>query len=539
MLKSRIERAVFLLIFVVSCANPAPPNGGEKDTKPPKLVNATPPLFHTNFKGREFVLEFDELFILDNIRQQLIVSPPLAHPPEIKVKKKSIWVTFFEDELIPNTTYTFNFGSAIKDNNEGNVLPNFSYVFSTGDYIDSLSIKGRIFDAFTHEPVELVSAMLYNTLEDSLPLSVPPLYLSKTDKNGEFELSNLAAGYYKFFALEDQNVNYIYDQPNERIGYTYQILDASDLRDKKIEIPIFLEDKGEQYITTQKIESYGFITLTFNRPLKRFDYQIMERDERDEPFLFKMWPGRDTVQFWFPDYEEEFEIKITDGEDFTDTLAVRIQPIFELLSPPDFNVNMNTTAKMDLGKPIRIDFGHPIVDFSSDKIQLYEDSLKVPIQPVFKDSSRTVMEISYNWKEGGRYLLVIGIGALTDFYGLTNDLIEKKFGAQEETYYGTIKLLVNVFEKEWPYRLELIDKNNEVILHQNIFSSGSIVFRRLPPATYRIRIIEDVNENGKWDPGEYSTGRFPEPIYYFPEEIQVRSNWELEQTWNLPDKEYR
>lgn len=530
---NKLIKAGVLLFLVTSCANRVPPSGGEKDTTPPKLISAKPPMNQTGFKGREFILEFDELFDLDNISSQLIISPPLAVKPDIKVVKKSMQVMFYEESLKPNTTYTFNFGSAIKDHNEGNVLTNFSYVFSTGDFIDSLALSGIIVDAFTHEPVENISVMLYSTFEDSLPLTVPPQYVDKSKKDGSFLLANLKNGAYKLFALEDQNFNFIYDQPSERIGFLVKAVDIQSNDLPPLEIPIFLEDKAEQYISEIKQTEYGFYTFIFNRPLENFSFKLSGRDESDEPFFYKVWPGADTVQFWFPDYEESFSLEVFDVYDYSDTLELDIAPIFTLEEPPIFGLKTNGKGIMDLGQPLTIEFNHPIVSWNPDQIKLYEDSLALEINPYFSDSVKTQLRIDYTWKEGKKYNLIIGIGALTDMYDQQNDLFESKFGAQEESYYGVINLVLNLPTKDWPYRLEMIDKEGVVLLRRAVYNSEVIYFKRLLPAEYRFRIYEDYNENEKWDPGNYEKGEFAEPVYYFPEELKVRSNWELEQTWNL------
>ena len=167
--------------------------GGAKDETPPKLVASTPENFSTNFVAVEVELEFDEFLKPGSLAQKLIISPVMDQKPEIKIKGKSVQI-IFNSELLPDRTYTLNFGDAIADLNESNPIENFMYVFSTGDELDSLEIAGSVTSALTNEPVEGVAVMLYQEDIDSLPLTDLPIYLSLTDKEGQYHLKNLASG---------------------------------------------------------------------------------------------------------------------------------------------------------------------------------------------------------------------------------------------------------------------------------------------------------------------------------------------------------
>ena len=529
----RTLTAIFLSFFIVSCANKVPPQGGEKDIDPPVLVLSTPEMFSTHFNSHEFTLEFDELFSLENINTQLVVSPLLLVKPKVKSSKNKLTVSFEEENLRENTTYTFNFGDAIKDHNEGNVLKNFSYVFSTGDFIDSLKITGKIVDAFTNEPIENVAVMLYDGVEDSLPLTTPPTYFDKTDEKGMYSISYIREGQFKFFALEDQNQNYIYDQPSERIGFIFELIDLIPDSNYVYNVPLFQEDNEKQFVSQVITKQYGFITIVMNRPFGKMEFKIHDRDERDEGYKYKLWPGGDTLQFWFPDYEEEFILEIIDGFEFSDSIDVKIEPVFSIENMSDFSINSNVKGKMDLGANLDIIMMHPLELWNPSVIKLWEDSIEVEIEPYIADSAKLIVRIDYPWKENSKYNLIVGLGAFTDMYDQINDVYDLKFGAQEESYYGVINLEVNLFQKEWPYILEMFNKEKKTLKTNKLYGSSRIEYPQLLPGEYSFRIIEDVNENGKWDPGNYELGTLPEGIYYFKEMIDVRSNWELDQSWNL------
>ncbi len=210
------------------CANPVTPSGGPKDTTPPAFLKSEPPPFTTYFHSKTIRLYFDEYVQLKDVQKNLIISPPMKSEPDLKIKGKSVVVTF-DEELLANTTYNIYFGDAIVDVNEGNPASNFTYVFSTGAVIDSMTLHGYVYDAFNLKPVENASVMLYYDMYDTIPFDsapfyVRPYYMTRTDKQGNFVLKNLRDIGYKMFALVDENSSMTYDQPSEQIGFIDSIV---------------------------------------------------------------------------------------------------------------------------------------------------------------------------------------------------------------------------------------------------------------------------------------------------------------------------
>jgi len=206
------------LILLQACANVGMPSGGPKDTTPPAILESSPANFSTNFKATEAEIQFNEYIQLKNLNKQLIVSPPMEKKPEIKAKGKKILISF-QDSLLPNTTYSINFGNAVADFNEGNVLEDFQYVFSTGDVLDSLRISGEVTDAFTSLPVEGAVVMLYKKSGDSLLVNDFPYYVGRSNAKGRFSVKNIADTSYTLLALVDINNNYKYDSPDEQLAF--------------------------------------------------------------------------------------------------------------------------------------------------------------------------------------------------------------------------------------------------------------------------------------------------------------------------------
>ena len=200
----RLNSAGLLLLVVfllTSCAIQVPPDGGPQDLSAPILVSSTPENHTTSFTGHDIELNFDEYISLNNITSQLIISPLLKNQPETTVKKRSMLI-HFEDTLLENTTYTINFGEGVADNNEGNKLQSFQFVFSTGTVLDSLKIQGRITNAFDNKPSKGIMSLLYRENGDSLPFHQRPVYFSTTNDSGYFTISNISPGFYKMIALK-------------------------------------------------------------------------------------------------------------------------------------------------------------------------------------------------------------------------------------------------------------------------------------------------------------------------------------------------
>lgn len=217
---SRFLRLVILVFIALwaACAQVGTPTGGPKDETPPKILVSEPPNRSTNFDDGEIVLTFDEYIQLQNINENLVTSPPLGEDVETILKNKKLIVKFHAP-LADSTTYNLNFGEGIVDFNEGNVLKNFQYAFSTGDVIDSLQIAGKIVDAFTHQGKENIWLMAYTNPTDSAPYQRLPDFICRTNAQGEFLLSNLRKNSYHLFALKDGNMNLLFDLPNETIAF--------------------------------------------------------------------------------------------------------------------------------------------------------------------------------------------------------------------------------------------------------------------------------------------------------------------------------
>jgi hypothetical protein len=215
---------MLLAVLFSACAKVGVINGGDLDTIPPVLIKSKPLNYATNFLGKKIKISFNEYIDLKDISKEFLVSPPLSKLPEVRNINKDLIITPL-DSLLPNTTYTLSFGNSVVDFTAGNPVPNFEFAFSTGSSIDSLSVHGRLLNAFDHTTYkEAIYVMLYKNLRDSAPYLVIPSYICRTDPLGRFRLNNLKEGDYRLFALKDGNNNMKFDLPSESIAFADSII---------------------------------------------------------------------------------------------------------------------------------------------------------------------------------------------------------------------------------------------------------------------------------------------------------------------------
>ncbi|MDY6802041.1 MAG: Ig-like domain-containing protein [Bacteroidota bacterium] len=269
---------LFLIFWMSSCAKIVAPTGGPKDVEPPKVLSSNPPNLSTNVEGKKIEITFDEFIQLKELNQKLVVSPPVEEKPEVIVKGKSL-VIEFPVELKDSTTYNIYLGDAVQDYNEGNPIENFQYVLSTGDYIDSMTVEGKVLSAFNLLPQEDVLVMLYSDFSDSVPIKNIPEYISKTDKDGFFQMNNIRNDTFKIFALRDANKNYLYDLPNEGIAFADSavkfVMDTKPLTDTIFVSDSLLDDPNEMIVDTIWIASEKFSSDSLNTDTADFDKDSM------------------------------------------------------------------------------------------------------------------------------------------------------------------------------------------------------------------------------------------------------------------------
>lgn len=511
-------------ILLYSCAQKVPLSGGDKDVTPPSVKTFEPANESTNFTAEKITIEFDEFIKLNNLGSKLIVSPLMKETPEIKVQNKKLIIDL-PDSLLPNTTYSINFGDAIQDVTEGNQLSNFKYVFATGNQIDSLVYAGNVANTFSQMPEEGVLVMLYNSFEDSLPLTTKPQYIAKTNKNGEFTINNIAAGSYKTFALRDINSNYLFDLPNEEIAFLDNIINIdSSIYDT--EFQLFEEDNNSLAVIKSSSTSYGKIELEFNNNADKISFEaindssleLIVEDESDNHKKV-VWINENPLP-------ENIDLVVKNGGEILDTLSVKLTT---QLKDSALVLTTNTPKSFDLNEPISITSNNPIKVIDVNKIKLYADSVAVPFT-LIKDSlspRKTIFDITTTPKTN--YSLFAEPDAFIGINGLANDSLLKEFKTKKENDYGSLMVKLNIDNNE-SYFLQLIEKE-KVIKEVSETGNKNITFDFLKPGNYQLKLIIDSNKNGKWDSGKYTEKSQPEPVLFYSGAITVTENWGIEQEW--------
>jgi hypothetical protein len=520
-----IFSAIILSFF--SCALQVPPAGGEKDIKPPELMSSSPENYSTGFTGHDIRLDFDEYVSLNDIATQLIVSPLLKSNPVIRIRKKSVFI-HFDDTLAENTTYTFNFGEGIMDNNEGNKLDNFQFVFSTGNVIDSNFISGKIINAFDRKTEKGIIASLYKPGDDSLPFLQRPVYFSKTNDSGEFRIINIAEGNYKLIGLADKNADYLYLPGEESVGFKDSLIPANT---SAVIIPLFREKPKPQMVKAYS-EFPGKALLAFNGPVGHPQLKFLGDTSQLGIYSILNSKNDDTITIWYKNISiDSISLKL-DTTLYKDTIDIRL--FHQQLSKSGKKKNSfeilpgnSQTAIQHLHLPLFLQFTRPVMTDDLSKISFMEDSIRMNPEIDFIDSIRQQLEIKKKWKPGAHYDLFIPPGSFTDIFGDINDTFRLSFNAHVETDYGSLKITFkNSNSRSWI--LQLINGGGVITNEYPVSSDTIITISNIDPGIYKIKLISDSNGNRKWDTGNLLRHIQPEEVRFYPEDISIRSNWDVE-----------
>lgn len=522
---------IFIALIIFSCAQIVPLTGGEKDIEAPKELESEPLNGSTLFTDETITIEFDEYIKLTNVSSQLIISPLMDPAPEVLIKGKKL-VIKLKSELAPNTTYSLNFGNAISDITENNVFPNYKYVFSTGTFIDSLSYSGTVINAFDRTSKENIYVLLYDQFEDSVPLKELPRYVALTNKKGEFSITNIANGDYKLFAINDVNGNYLFDLPNEEIGFKNDAISIQQ-SDSNNFIYLFEEEKDLQFLLKSEHKNYGKIDLVFNRPTEELSITMLNNEEKENWGLIEKNNTEDSVVVWlYPEaFDKEIKLLIKDKEEVIDTIN------FDLIErskmkDSTLTVSSNITSSFNLDQNIILKTIRPFSKYNADSITIYEDSVLIT-NSFFTDIGLKEFELAYDFKENTSYQLFIPPNTFEDIYGLKNDTVKLNFKTKKIADYGVINLTINPNFTE-NYIVQLSQKN-KIIKEDYLVGNQKMQYKYLPAGQYSLKIIIDENGDKKWNTGNYLEGLQPEKVIIYQKEIKIRANWDNDINWTIKE----
>ncbi len=527
-----------LFWYCMSCATPGQLTGGPKDEVPPKIDSLrSTPNFLTNFNQKMIELTFDEWIKLEDVINQVVISPLLTPRPQVTLRKKTVFITFDDVTTFrENATYTINFGSAVKDLTENNVPEDLRYVFSTGDFIDSLEISGQVIDILTKQPVEKVLVMLYDTLTDSVVYQEKPFYFARTDKEGIFRLQNIRADTFKIFVLEDKNANYRFDGENERIAFSDSLLIINDITQPKLSFNLFQEETPLKILSTNKTQ-YGLLKFTFNQPPQDLTF----RYEADIPIVLLDYE-LDTLRLWYNlGDSSNWNIILSKDSLFSDTVSVNAtqKEAFLEKNALVLKTDVKNIANLNPTKPYQLAFNHPLLVIDTSLIQLYEnkDSIDIPVNSTIALDSISAykkLHISYNWNAEAKYRIVLLPNTLTDLFGFKNkDTIEQQINIRSLKEFGNLNLTINSLDslQQYVFRLEQAGKIIQTFKVANVKTWEQQIVA-MPPGKYEMVIVTDINRNGKWDSGNYIQQIQPEPI--ITKELEaLRANWDVEAVINI------
>jgi len=542
---AKIKKTIFLTIpglvffyslFLISCASVQSPTGGPRDTIQPVIVKELPKNLTRNFTGSKIEIEFDEFVKLSNEFTEISVSPSMDIPPAYKAKKELLQINF-EEELQKNTTYTLNFGKAIADVNEGNILKNYSYVFSTGAQIDSLSISGKVINSLTKQKLKDVTVFILPISQDSLFGKKKASFFTTTDTSGSFKLSNLREDKYRIYALSEQGGDRIYNGNSEEIGFLNQPINLNK-DTSNIELRVFKEVPKIFSVTDRKIETDGRITLIFNKAIAKPSLTILEPSGLNTTKTVEFSNTRDTALIWLPELTfDSIKVAVNSDEKSLDTVILRRNKrdtYTPLVSITDNIVGI----KIRPGSELAIKFSSPIKSFEDKLISILEDSVAIKGYELVKNEKNPrTYNIKYPWRLKKQYILRLESNAFTDILGNKTKAYARKFDLDSEDNYGSISIKINVPDTSKNYIIQWLSDNDKALRQDKISKNTVLNYTRYPTAKYKIRVIYDENNNGEWDTGNVILKRQPENTWTFEKTISLRPNWDLEENVTIPNPE--
>lgn len=525
----------FLFLFALTstlfnCAKRGTPTGGAKDSIPPVMVKAVPEIETINFKAKRIKIYFDEYIKLKDVSKNLVISPPQKNDPEISpVGTASKFVSIkIKDTLDSNTTYLFNFGKSIIDNNEENELGNFKYVFSTGDYIDSLIVKGKVTDLTTKKSATEIDVMLYeydSLYTDSIIYKQKPRYITNTLDSTLYDLTNLRAGKYLMIALKDANSNKIYDPKIDKIGFISDTIVLPTT--EEYNFSIFREIPEIRVIKPKEVTKGHLI---FGYLGDGEDLSIKLLSEVEEGFISEsnFEKNKDTINYWHSPIEADslnFEVS---KNDYIDTLTVHLRSS----TIDTLKVSQSVSGVLNPLDTLKIITNNPIVKIDTSKIKIVDqDTLNIKYKTTLL-KSKTQFKINFDKQYDSKYRIEILPDAITDLFGMVNDTLNLNLSTKNPEDYGELNFTITS-QLNSSFIVELLTEKGEVVRTQKTDKPEAIRFKFLKPSNYVIKVTIDENNNGIWDTGSFLDKRQPEKIQYFDKTLEIRANWDLNEIMNI------
>lgn len=583
---------IFIIIaaaVMYSCANTGNPSGGPIDKTPPIFMRSNPTPNAVNVKDRKIEIFFDEIVTLKDPSTKIIVSPAQTEMPRMSALGRKVTVELV-DSLLPNTTYTIDFSNSIQDNNEGNAIDNFAFAFSTGSVIDSMRMSGYVLDSRTLEPMQSVVVGLQSNLADSAFHKEKLQRVALTNDRGQFTIRNVSPGSYHIFALKDLDRDYKFGNPTEDIAFLDSIIVPSigsreaadtvynDLNEidtimratrpayfpNDILLSMFNEDRKSQYLANNLRVDSTRISLTFAAAsdtlpslsiVGRNDvpdqWYTLERSQTNDTLTYWIRPphlvsadtlmvattylrtdtasnlswGTDTLKFTFQRQKAKKKKKNEETDSLEQIRFMELHPL--------------ANGTQEVYAPLLLQTGTPIERYSREAFhlqrKLQNDTIFYPAEIksiALRDStlSRRDLMLKVDWEPGAAYKLAVDSLAMTDIYGLQTKPLKVDFNVRKMEEYGNI--VFNITAMRDSAIVELLDGTEKIVLRAPVKNHRAELLNLLP-GKYYARLFIDRNGNGKYDTGNYDMHLQPEETVYYPGAINLKKNWDVEQTWDI------
>ena len=572
--------AASVMLFERCARIPGSITGGPKDEEPPLFVRGAPPNYSTQFDAKRIEMFFDEYLQLKDVNNQFFSSPHITKKPEILLYGKRVRVNL-KEPLLPDVTYTFDFGASITDLNEGNVADAFMYVFSTGEHIDSLTYTGRVLNAFDLKPRARDDKMttwvlLYNDLSDSAVYIGPPTYVARADQMGFFTFSHVRPDTFRIFALRDMNSNMKFDMPTERIAFSdsLTIIDQrhfylpdttffnsrntpDSIKEKypemlhvDIMLYLFEEVSTRQYRRALERTEPNRLRFVYNLPVDSIGFNILEYEPTEKWYEIEASANKDTIDYWLIDTAlvsrrtltvhlqsprtdslnvlvfADDTLRMTYDEprqparsrrDRKEEEAPKPRPAVETMT---ITTNIKNNATMDLTNRMQLVSSQPIQTTDQSKILLHEqdDTLKKPVAFTLIRDSLNVRKAYVDWKLKEDTKYFLTIDSLS--FKSIYGVFNDSIGITFTTQKEEFYSILEITFDSIPCPLvvQILKGDKEDIVKQVTLAFGNVAtIDYLKPDTYKIKLIYDRNGNGKWDTGNYLQKIQPERVEYFSE----------------------
>lgn len=534
-----MKKVLFLLLFALltfSCARVGSPVGGSKDTIPPVVLGSNIDTTRINVPRdiKELRIDFDEYINLKDINKQLIISPPLKKIKKILpsgIANKYLLIKW-NDTLQANTTYNFNFGNAIVDNNESNALQYYNFAFSTGDKIDDLFVTGELKSMFSDSEKKAEESNLVVGLyqeKDSMDYRQKPYYITKADPDGYFELNYLSPGNYRLLAFEDSNSNSVYDAGKEKVGFLKEPI-TLDKSVSGLKVNLFPSKKKSKYVEMKAVP--GGILMNFEgnpNPVT-----VLSLNEKLQDYKVTQAPKSDSIYIWFDAKKADVGIAASDNLKFSYDDGVKqdtVSVFYRYNAKNEMTIANSNSNLIAPNQDFVITSNYFVDKIMPEKWTLVSDSIKQDFTAKIQENNPFQIIVKSDFKEGKKYSLTVPKESVSSFYESILKSYRFDFEINKTEKFGTLVLnLENAPEEN--FWLQLLTENGNVA-YSRYGKEKTFNFNSLLPGKYKLRILVDENNNGIWDGADFENGIFAEEIYLYNKTLEIRPLWEIRETWNL------